>query len=55
MAVLSLHFQSSDDCDTEGPQLTRQQDTMVFAERRGGGMEAQRRKTQDMVRIDAEG
>ena len=55
VAVLSLHFQSSDDCDTEGPQSRRQQDTMVFAERRGGSMEAQRRKTQDMVRIDVEG
>ncbi len=55
VAVLSLHFQSSDDCDTEGPQSTRQQDTMVFEERRVGSMEAQRRKTQDMVRIDVEG
>ncbi|KJA21546.1 hypothetical protein HYPSUDRAFT_724975 [Hypholoma sublateritium FD-334 SS-4] len=52
VAVLSLHFQSSD--ETEVPQSTRQQETIVFAERRNGSMETQRRKTQDMVHIDAE-
>ncbi len=53
VAVLSLHFQSSDDSETEA-HSTRQQDTMVFTERPNGSMEGQRRKTQDMVQIDPE-
>lgn len=55
VAVLSLHFQSSDDSETEVPQSTRQQDTMVFTQRQNGSMEDQRRKTQEMVGIDVEG
>jgi len=55
VAVLSLHFQSSDNTETDVPQSTRgQADTMVFAARQNGSTDDQRRKTQEMIQIDAE-